>query len=248
MKRSLLSMAVGALLLVVLIAAGAWLLNGGNTSTQTQTATSSATDPASSDAVVPGRTGANAATAEEKARFTELLTPGALEEQVLGSDTAPVTIIEYASLTCSHCATFHKQVWPTLKANYIDTGKVRFIFREFPLDEYATAGFMLARCREDGKFFEVVDAFFAQLDGLVTASEPPVWIQSFAKQIGFTDESLKECVSNTELEENITAVRQRASEKFGVSSTPTFFINGRIHRGAMTVPELEKAIADAPTL
>jgi protein-disulfide isomerase len=251
MKRSVLMMALGALVLVVLIAAGAWLLNDQNTNLAANTRATDTRPPADEveSGSAPQPTGTeDAANAEIKARNIELLTPGTLEEQVIGSDAAPVTIVEYASLTCTHCAEFHEKTWPTLKANYIDTGKVRFIFREFPLDEYAIAGFMLARCSDSSKYFDVVEAFFNQLEGLITATEPPAWIQNFARQVGFTDETLKTCVSNTELEENIKAVRQRASEKFGVNSTPTFFINGKIHRGAMTVEKIEQEIKDAPKM
>jgi protein-disulfide isomerase len=125
---------------------------------------------------------------------------------------------------------------------YIDTGKVRFIYRDFPLDQYATAGAMLARCGGEGKYFPIVDAFFEQQQGLLTAQDPFEWLQNFGKQVGFTKESLEACLSNQELMDNVIAVRQRASEKFGVNSTPTFFINGKVVRGAMTIEEFEKEI------
>ena len=92
----------------------------------------------------------------------ELLKPGPLGDKILGDENAPVTIVEYASMTCGHCANFHTRTWPDLKKDYIDTGKVRFIFREFPLDPVASAAFMLARCAPQDKYFEIIDVMFEQ--------------------------------------------------------------------------------------
>lgn len=172
----------------------------------------------------------------------DLLAPTEIPDQILGSADAPVTVVEYASLTCSHCRDFHSETFPEVKKRFIDTGKVRFIFRDFPLDQFATAGAMLARCAGDGKYFPVTEAFFDQQDALRAAPEPFAWLQSFAKQVGFTQESFEACLSNQTLTDNILAVRQRASEKFGVSSTPTFFLNGKVRRGGMTIEEFEKGL------
>jgi len=172
----------------------------------------------------------------------DLLNPGPLPDIALGKADAPITVVEYASLTCPHCAAFHEETFPALKSKYIDTGKVRFIFREFPLDNYATAGFMLARCAEPAKYYPILEAFFAQQRAFLDAADPFVWIQGFGKQVGFTQESLDACLSNQDLLDNVMAVRQRASEKYGVSSTPSFFINGKISRGAMSIEELSKEI------
>lgn len=171
----------------------------------------------------------------------ELLAPGPLPDQALGDANAPVTVVEYASLSCSHCRQFHDETFPEVKKRYIDTGKVRFIYRDFPLDQFATAGAMLARCSED-KYFAVVAAFFSQQEQLLSAQDPLEWLKGFGKQVGFSEETLEACLSNQELMDNILAVRQRASEKFGVNSTPTFFFNGKIKRGALTIEEFEKEI------
>jgi protein-disulfide isomerase len=172
----------------------------------------------------------------------ELMKAGALEDQVLGDANAPVTVVEYASLTCSHCRDFHKEAFPEVKKRFIDTGKIRFVFRDFPLDQYATAAAMLARCAGPGKYFPITHAFFDQQDGLRAAPDAYQWLQTFAKQVGFTQESLEACLSNQQLTDNIIGVRQRASEKFGVSSTPTFFFNGKVRRGGMTIEEFEKEL------
>jgi protein-disulfide isomerase len=174
----------------------------------------------------------------------DLLQPGPLTEMVLGAENAPVTIIEYASMTCGHCAEFHNRTYPKLKERYIDTGKVRFIFREFPLDMLATAAFMLARCAgKDNKdrYFAMVETLFHQhKEWLVRQPLPP--LTSIARQAGFTQQSFEQCLADQKLRENVESVRHRAAEKFGVTSTPTFFINGRIQRGVLSIEDLEKQI------
>ena len=173
---------------------------------------------------------------------SELLAPGALPDKVMGDANAPVTVIEYASMSCSHCAEFSNITFPAVKERYIDTGKVRFIFREFPFDGVAMAGSMIARCAGDDKYFPIVKAFFEQQASIRSAASPLEWLQSFGKQVGFTEESLNACLSNRELEANLGAVRDRAAEKFDVTSTPTFFVNGKIVRGAMTIEEFAQEV------
>ena len=256
MKRSLLL----AILAVIVIAGGAFAytaLSGSGTGPLASLVQSddngASSDQAADASDVTGSTQAppdvlaqadtaDKAEGSDKAEQSELLQPGPLPDEVLGKDDAPNTIIEYASLTCPHCARFHTEVFPELKKRYIDTGKVRFIFREFPLDNYATAGFMLARCAGPGKYFPVLGAFFGQQNALLSAKDPYTWIQSFSKQIGFTQDSMESCLSNQDLLDKVMGVRQRAAEKFGVNSTPTFFINGNVHRGEMTIEEMEKAL------
>jgi protein-disulfide isomerase len=160
----------------------------------------------------------------------------------LGDANAPVTVVEYASLSCSHCAEFSNSTFSQVKERYIDTGKVRFIFREFPFDGVAMAGSMIARCASDDKYFPIVKAFFEQQASIHSAASPLEWLQNFGKQVGFTEESLNACLSNRELEANLGAVRDRAAEKFNVSSTPTFFINGKIVRGGMTIEEFANEV------
>jgi protein-disulfide isomerase len=172
---------------------------------------------------------------------TELMAPGPLGEQELGSATAPVTIIEYASMTCPHCAHFHETVYPELKKKYIDTGKVRFIFREFPLDPLAAAGFMLARCGDKSKYFPMIETLFAQQKDWVV-QKPLAPLLAIAKQAGFTQESFDACLANQKILDGIEEVRTRAAQKFQVTSTPTFFVNGKMLRGSPTLEELSKQI------
>jgi protein-disulfide isomerase len=172
----------------------------------------------------------------------ELLKPGPLGEMAQGSANAPVTIVEYASMTCSHCATFATTTYPVLKSRYIDTGKVRYILREFPLDPLSAGGFMLARCAGENKYFEVVDRLFKDQPKWAFVQNPIPPLFAAVKEFGITEQNFEKCLSDQKLLDGVEAVRQRGAEKFGVNSTPTFFINGKIVRGTMTIEELEKQI------
>ncbi|MFJ5489108.1 DsbA family protein [Hansschlegelia beijingensis] len=180
--------------------------------------------------------------AAQEADQQELLVAGPLGDKSEGKADAPVTIIEYASLTCGHCAQFAAKTYPALKEKYIDTGKVRFILREFPLDPLAAAGFMLARCAGDDKFFPVVELMFREQRQWAYAEKPVEALQNLSKQLGFTQESFQACLTNQELLDGVNAVRQRGVEKFGVNSTPTFFINGKVYRGAIEIADLDKIL------
>jgi len=171
----------------------------------------------------------------------ELMNPGPLPDQVQGAAEAPVTIIEYASMTCPHCAHFAETTYPELKKRYIDTGKVRFIFREFPLDQLAAAGALLARCAGEGKYFPMIETLFSQQKTWAVQKPIPPLL-AIAKQAGFTQQSFEQCLANQALLDQIDQVRQRAADKFGVNSTPTLFINGKKTPGALTIEDLEKEI------
>ncbi len=174
----------------------------------------------------------------------ELLKTGSLADQALGPPEAKVTIVEYASMTCGHCMSFHTKVFPDLKAKYIDTGKVRFIFREFPLDARAFAASMLARCAGNpDKSFALVDALFhTQADWAFVKENPTPKLFEVAKQAGFTQESFDKCLTDQKLLDQLTEVRSRAADVFGVNSTPTFFINGKRLTAAPTLEEFEKVL------
>jgi protein-disulfide isomerase len=172
--------------------------------------------------------------------MAKILQPGTLPELTMG-DPSGVPVIEYGSLTCPHCAVFSKETFPQLKADYIDTGKVRFIFREFPLDALAAAGFMLARCAGKDKFMPVVETLFAkQPEWMVQKPIEP--LRTIARQFGFTEESFDQCLANQNVLDNIQSVRDRAATKLGVNSTPTFFINGKKLTGDQSIDSLAKSI------
>ena len=169
--------------------------------------------------------------------------PGPLPELVLGSADAPITVVEYASMTCGHCAHFHTTVFPILKEKYMDTGKVRFIMREFPLDNLAAAASMLARCAGDGKTFPLISVLFAkQDDWAFVKGDPRPELLKFAKQAGFTKESFDKCLTDQKLLDDVVAVRTRASQVFGVDATPTFFVNGKRLEG-VSIEDFDKAFA-----
>lgn len=182
-----------------------------------------------------------AAFAQQTVSAAELMAEGPVKDVWIGKADAPVTIIEYASMTCSHCATFHTVTFPELKKKYLDSGKARFVLREFPLDPLAAAAFMLARCSGDEKRGPVLDLLFSNQKAWIT-DKPVEALMNLLKQTGFTQESFEACLKNQELYDGVTKVRDRAAEKFGVNSTPTFFINGKKHSGAMTVEELDKIL------
>jgi len=174
----------------------------------------------------------------------ELMQAGPLPDLALGKEDAPVTIVEYASLTCGHCASFHNSVFPKLKEKYVDTGKVRFIMREFPLDNLAAAASMLARCAGGDKTYAMIEVLFQkQEQWAFTRGNPVPELFKFAKQAGFTQESFDKCLTDQTLLDQVTGVRSRANDKFAVSSTPTFFINGKRLTDAPTLESFDKALA-----
>jgi protein-disulfide isomerase len=165
--------------------------------------------------------------AAQSAIAAELMQPGPLPDKTLGNADAKVTIVEYSSMTCPHCQNFHVNVLPHVQKTYIDSGKVRFIFREFPLDQLAMAVAMIARAAPEDKYFEVVQLYFDRLNVWARSDKPLDAIRNVAKQIGFTDESFKAALSDQKMLDAITQIRARASDTFKVNATPTFFINGK---------------------
>ena len=172
----------------------------------------------------------------------QLMAPNALPDVVVGKADAPVTIVEYASMTCSHCAAFHEDTYPALKSKYIDTGKVKFMLREFPLDPLATAGFMLARCAGDDKRTAVVDLLFSQQKNWAFVEKPIEALSKLVKQAGITQDKFESCLKDQGLYDKVNEVRERGAEKFGVNATPTFFINGKRQNGEISPAELDKLL------
>lgn len=199
---------------------------------------------AAASAVTALNAGAAAlAQAPASVTVSDLAVVGPLGDAVMGSADAKVTIIEYASLTCSHCAKFHKETLPDLKTKYIDTGKARYVLREFPLDPLATAGFMAARCATGGKYYAVVDLLFQQQANWAFVEKPLAALVNTLKQAGFTQETVEACLKRDEIYAAVNEVKNRGAEKLGVSSTPTFFINGQKHSGALGMAEFDKILA-----
>ena len=173
--------------------------------------------------------------------IAELMQPSKIGDVAMGSETAPITVVEYASMTCHFCAEFSVKTFPTLKERYIDTGKVRYIMREFPFDPLAAGAAMLARCIDKDKYYPLIETLFEQQPKW-KVQNPLQPLFDIAKQAGFTKESFDACLSNQELLNGIEEVRKRGAEQFKVNSTPTFFINGERLQGALPFAEFEKII------
>ena len=175
---------------------------------------------------------------------SDVAKPGSLPDMALGLATAPVTVTEYASMTCGHCAHFNENVFPKIKSEYIDSGKIRWVFREFPLDIKAAAGSMLARCiaKEDaGKYFAVIDMLFKQQNDWVSKNTTET-LTRIGKQAGLSQQAVEECLKDQALLDKIAADQKFASEVLKVNSTPTFFINGEMVKGATSFEEFDKKI------
>jgi len=172
----------------------------------------------------------------------KLMTEGALPDIVLGKADAPVTIVEYASMTCGHCAQFHNTTYPVLKEKYIDTGKVKLILREFPLDIVAKAAFMIARCAGPDKYYPMVTTLFETQKNWAFNNNAAQQLLAIAKQSGMTEAQFNTCLNDTKLAGQIDEVAKRGATEFNVNSTPTFFINGKQISGAMSPADLDKEI------
>lgn len=192
---------------------------------------------------------AGSATAQRRSGPTEvpvedLMKPiEGLADTAMGPAEAKVTIVEYASMTCGHCAAFHKDVYPELKKKYIEPGKVRFIMREFPLDNLAAAAAMLARCAGPDKTYPLIETLFAtQAEWAYVQGNPVPKLFEVAKQAGFTQDSFEKCLTDQKLLDQINAQRARASDQFGISATPSFFVNGKKLQGAPTLAAFDAMI------
>ena len=164
--------------------------------------------------------------------------PDGLVEMAMGSPKAPVTIVEYASLTCSHCREFMMHRLPLLKSKYIDTGLVRFVYRDFPLDGYALRASMLSRCAGPDKFFAYVDAYFVQQPDWIQG-DPMKGLKKVARSSGMSDDQIETCLADRPLSQHIVASMQAGKEALDITGTPTFLIDGAVFSGAMPMTTFE---------
>ena len=170
--------------------------------------------------------------------------PQSLPDMALGPQDATVTVTEYASMTCPHCAAFNENVFPKIKAAYIDTNKIRYVFREFPLDIKAAAGSMLSRCiaKDDAaKYFAVTDLLFKQQSDWVLKNSTES-LTRIGKQAGLSQQQIETCLKDQTLLDKIVADQKYASEVLKVDSTPTFFLNGEKIKGETSFEEFDKRI------
>ncbi len=166
-----------------------------------------------------------------------------LEEMALGRDDAPVTIVEYASLSCSHCATFHEETLPALREKYIDTGKVRLVFREFPLERTAFWASIIARCAGEKRYFAFIDVFFKKQQAWYSAEDPFEALARLARLGGLSARDVEACREDKALGDYILQTRLDGERDHGIDSTPSFVIDGRTYRGVLTLEQIERIIA-----
>jgi protein-disulfide isomerase len=191
---------------------------------------------------VAGGRGFSPAARAQTVNGLDLADPGPLPDHVLGSPTAPVTIIEYVSMTCGHCAMFAIDTFPELKAQFIDTGKVRYIVREFPIDGLAAVAAMLIRSAGDDKYYDTMAELFRQQRQWTTGGRIQQLMTLAVTKLGFTEASFDACLTDQQLLDRIAKARDRAGA-FGVRSAPTFFVNGEKHAGFATIDEMKRLIA-----
>jgi protein-disulfide isomerase len=172
----------------------------------------------------------------------QILEPGPLPERTLGKADAPVTVVEYASLTCPHCRAFHAQSFDQIKKQYIDTGKVRWILREFPIGHASGNAWLINRCAPEKEHFKLYNLYLQQQANWVSQEVRLEQIFAVAKQVGMTQEQFNDCLKNQPLEKDMTWIKQRGRQ-LGVSGTPTFFIGTHKARSALT-PEQFSAIVE----
>ena len=174
---------------------------------------------------------------------SDVAKPVSLPDMALGPADAAVTITEYASMTCPHCAAFNENVFPKIKSEYIDSGKVRYVFREFPLDSKAAVASMLARCiaKDDaGNFFAVIDMLFKKQDEWVVKTKQT--LKRIGREAGMSEQSVETCIKDQALFDKLSADEKFADEVLKVNATPTFFLNGEKIKGETSFEEFDKRI------
>jgi protein-disulfide isomerase len=159
-------------------------------------------------------------------------------DHVMGDPKAPITIIEYASLTCPHCAAFHTQILPEIKKKWIDAGKVKLVYRDFPLDQVAAKAAQIAECAPPDRYFGVIDLIFRGQQQWATASDPMAELAKPLRIAGLGEKEIKDCLAN-EAKANEVIADYKGGEVLGVNSTPTLFIDGKQYQGARSVDELD---------
>lgn len=192
-------------------------------------------------AQAPTQTNAPSAirTSSSSLASNDLLTPPVLGDKIQGIADAKVTIVEYASLTCGHCANFHREGYQHLKTNYINTGKVRYILREFPFDQVGMSAAMVLRCAAGDNYFAVAELMFRQQSVWATQKDWREILGNLLRQTGISTERYNACLADKATFDGIIAERKRAEEVFKVDATPTFFINGEKRSGNLRPEDLD---------
>ena len=166
----------------------------------------------------------------------------ALEEKSLGKPDAPIKMIEFASLTCGHCARFHNEVMPTIKEKYINNGKIFFTYKDFPLDKFALKASIISRCSGNKNYFSFLDVFYKKQSSWTRSQDPFKSLLRIAKIGGLKDEEIKVCVGNKSIEDGLLKDRLQSSKKYDITATPTIYLNGKKYTGDLTLEALELKI------
>ena len=218
--------------------------------TSTATTTETATTPTTTTTTTTTETAQTSAaetksvelpTSEGDVDMAEVLKPGALPDMALGEANAPVTIVEYMSTTCPHCAAFHNNTFDAIKEKYVDSGKVRFIMREFPFDPRASGAFMLARCSGDDKWYATIDLLYRAQETWARGKDAAGAFKSIMGMTGMDGAKVEACLSDQTLLEKVSAVAEKG-RSFGVEATPTFFVNGELYKDAYSAEAFSSKI------
>ncbi|HEX4570465.1 MAG TPA: DsbA family protein [Dongiaceae bacterium] len=185
---------------------------------------------------------AKSSVAVQLADATDTIYP---DDMYLGKPDAKVTVIEYASLSCPHCANFNKEVLPKIKADYIDKGLVRWIFRDYPLNRPAFQAAILAHCASPMRYFSLVDQLFQSQDYWLTQSDPLTALKQIGASVGVDDKAFEACLNDEALKNKILTRVQEANDKYKVDATPTFVIKGTTHAGELPYGDFKKLLDQA---
>ena len=166
----------------------------------------------------------------------------ALEKKSFGNENAKIKMLEFASLTCGHCAKFHNEVMPTIKKNYIEKGLIHFTYKDFPLDKYALKATIIARCSGNKNFFNFLDVFYKKQKDWTRTQDPFKSLLKIAKFGGLKDEELKVCVGNKSIEDGVLKERLNSSKDYDITATPTIYLNGEKYKGDLTIEALDSKI------
>lgn len=179
-------------------------------------------------------------TAPAPVRAAMVSTEEALAEKSLGKKDAPITILAFESLTCPHCASFHSGAWPRIKKEYIDTGKARFVYSDFPLNDLAAVASMVARCTGKERYFGMIEMLFKTQETWARSKQPLKALGQIARMGGLSDKEFQACVRNDDLYRGIRARQREMHKKYKIESTPTFVINGKKIVGAQPFEEFDR--------
>ena len=163
----------------------------------------------------------------------------ALQEKKIGDKEASIKIVEFASLTCGHCAKFHNEVFPKIKKEYIDTGKIVFTYRDFPLDKFALKASVIARCSGNDRFFNFLKVLYKKQKDWTSTQDPFKSLLKIAKLGGLKNDEIKVCVGNKSIEDGILKERLSSSKKYDIKATPTIYINNEKYDGDLTFEALK---------